>query len=110
MTKSEPYEANPCPPWCEGLQCREPRPEDRFHQLARTVPVTLRRRYPTPGGVDARPEPAELNVVVFTNATAPDETWVSLDVGDWASTIAVTVESMRRVHAVLGEVLSAAEA
>jgi hypothetical protein len=49
-------------------------------------------------------------VVVFTRATAPDETWVSLDVGDWSSTIAVTLESMRRVHAVLGKVLSAAEA
>lgn len=110
MTESEPYEASPCPPWCEQLQCQEPRPEDRLHQLARTVPVTLRRRYSAGSGVNARPEPAELNVVVFTSATAPDETWVSLDVGDWSSTIAVTLESMRRVHAVLGKVLSAAEA
>jgi hypothetical protein len=110
VTESEPHEASPCPPWCERLQCQEPRPEDRFHQLARTVPVTLRRRHPTGSGVDTRPEPAVLNVVVFTRATAPDETWVSLDVGDWSSTIAVTLESMRRVHAVLGKVLSAAEA
>lgn len=110
MTEHEPREDAPCPSWCGRLQCREPRPEDRFHQLARTVPVTLRRRYPTGSDVESRPEPAELNVVVFTSATGPDETWVSLDVGDWSSTIAVTVESMRRVHAVLGEMLSVAEA
>lgn len=110
MTESEPYEPSPCRPWCEQLQCQEPRLEDRLHQLARTVPVTLRGRYPAQGGVDARPEPAEVNVVVFTSATRADETWVSLDVGDWSSTIAVTAESMRRVYAALGEVLSAAEA
>ena len=110
MTEPERYEAVPCPPWCEQLQCQEPRAEDRFHQLARTVPVTLRRRYPTGTGVDARPGSAELNVVVFASATRPDETWGSIDVGEWSSTIAVTIESMRRVHAALGEVLSVAEA
>lgn len=96
------------PPWCDREQCGEPRRQDRFHHTARKVPVLQRRRSAGATSVTSTAETAELNLVLFTSASGPDETWVSLDVGEWSSTIAVTVKSMRRVHAALGELLRAA--
>lgn len=88
----------PCPPWCEQIQCREADPADRYHQRLVVLPVVYREV----GGTMAA---AELALVVFTSATANDDIWIGLDLGEDVASITVSAESATRLIRALGDAL-----
>lgn len=90
----------PCPLWCEQTQCREADPADRYHQRLTVLPVVYREV----GGTMAA---AELAVVVFTSATANDDIWIGLDLGEEVTSITVSAESATRLLRTLDDTLRA---
>ncbi|MFN3948468.1 DUF6907 domain-containing protein [Microbacterium sp.] len=102
MSDNSDVDVTPCPPWCEQVQCQEMEPADRCHQRMAVVPVVFR----DPDGMAAA---TELVVVTFTSATARDEVWVALNLGEGLSNITLSAESAVRHRRRLVQVLQAAE-
>lgn len=85
-------------------------PEDRYHQAEESIPVITRRRVGVNGKCQAVSVSDDLAVVLFTSATAPDEIWVAMELSEMPWGFTMTLESAKRLHRALGELLGLVEA
>ena len=95
----------PCPSWCSGDHRGQDHPSDRWHHSDYlTVPVIERQRILGPDIEDiVHILAAEEVTIVVSRAVEHHETWavIATDQGR----VEVTLESMRRIHRRLGELL-----
>lgn len=110
-TPEDRPDRTPCPPWCDGVQCRQAMPEDRRHQAAEEFGVVREEVAYRDGQRAVYATGVDMHLVMFTNAVpkhdgaSDDEIWFMLGAELFRDTFTLTVESAWRLWRVLGEML-----